>query len=73
MKDIWHISYFFIVGALFAALPWSFLWPKVYLFPSWLGLLYASPVIKGMISGFGLVLLFTALIEAHSVFSKKEK
>lgn len=64
------IAYFVFMGTLFLGLPWSQLWPRAVDLPLWLGLVFTSPLTKGLVSGFGLVLFLAAVIETFHVFRR---
>ena len=68
--DLVVIVFYVFMGAIFLGLPSSQLWPRAVNLPLWLGLIFTSPVTKGLVSGFGLVLFFAAIIETLHVFRR---
>ena len=70
-RGLMLIAYYVFMGTIFLGLPWSQLWPRAVHLPLWLGLVFTSPLTKGLVSGFGLILLFAAIIETFHVFRRR--
>lgn len=71
------IGYLFVMGALFLILPWSNLWPHTIGNANWVSIrlyvIFSSPIAKGVVSGFGLVLVFGAIVEIHHAITNKDQ
>jgi hypothetical protein len=75
-KDSWSkslclIGYFLVMGIFFIFFPWTSLWPRAISLPLILSMIYANALTKGLVSGFGMVLILGALFEVHNAFSRK--
>ena len=71
-KSLGLIAYFLVSGIFFLFFPWTSLWPRAIYLPPVLAMFFANAVTKGLVSGFGLVLLLGALFEVHNAFSRKQ-
>ena len=64
------ISYLFVVGVFLIAVPWTILWPLSIPGIPWLTAVISNPILRGAVSGFGLVLIGGAIIEIRHAISK---
>jgi hypothetical protein len=64
--------YFSVTGAFIALCPWSSWWPTASNLPFWLAIPLSAPLIRGLVSGFGLVLIFSAFLETFDGFTPKK-
>jgi hypothetical protein len=72
VKHIAWAFYFAALGSLFILVPWSRFWPSTIDLPPFLAPVYASSVVRGLVSGFGVVLLLAAFIEIYNAFSHRQ-
>lgn len=66
------IAYLFVVGVIITAAPWTTLWPISIPGMPWLTMLIINPALRGAVSGFGLVLIGGAVVEASHAFSRNQ-
>lgn len=64
------VAYFIVTGVILIAVPWSSLWPGVFFGAPWLTELFANPILRGAVSGFGLVLIVGAVVEIRNAISR---
>ncbi len=65
------LVYFFVAGTFLIAVPWTDLWLLAVRSLPWVASILSHSVLRGAVSGFGLVLIGCAVFEIRDAISRK--
>ncbi|HUX08523.1 MAG TPA: hypothetical protein VMX35_14575 [Acidobacteriota bacterium] len=66
------LVYFFVAGTFLIAVPWTDMWMLAMRSMPWIASFLSHSLLRGAVSGFGIVLIGCAIFEIRDAISRKQ-